>query len=454
MLLRSVNPWNGNLIEEFEEYSGPQLAALAGKSGRAFENWRKSSFSLRSTIMKKVADRLLENTEIYAKAITSEMGKPITESRAEVRKCAWVCNYYAENAEKFLRKQTVGTDADLSFITYEPLGAVLGIMPWNFPFWQVFRFAVPTLMAGNTVLLKHASNVQICARHIENIFAEADFPEGVFCNLVVGSGRMKKIIGYDIIKAVSLTGSESAGRQVAEIAGRNLKKTLLELGGSNAFIILDDADLDKAAEIGFRARMQNAGQSCIAAKRFIVHKMVAGKFMELFHAKINDLKPGDPMLEETMLGPLASAGQAESVARQVQVSVEKGARLIVGGDHNGAIYPPVLMTEVKPGMPVFDEEVFGPVAPVIIVQNTEEAISLANKSRFGLGVSLFTSDIRRARRLIAEFKDGAVFVNEMVKSDPRLPFGGTKYSGYGRELSVTGIREFVNIKTVYMMGHL
>ncbi|HUV00399.1 MAG TPA: aldehyde dehydrogenase family protein, partial [Bacteroidales bacterium] len=344
----------------------------------------------------------------------------------------------------------VETDADMSYVHYEPLGTILGIMPWNFPFWQVFRFAVPTLMAGNSVLLKHASNVQICAQNIENIFTGSGFPQGVFQNLVIGSDRVGNVIKHECVKAVSLTGSEFAGQKVAGIAGREIKKTLLELGGSNAFVVLEDANIPKAVEIGIKARMQNAGQSCIAAKRFIIHEKVIDKFIGLFLEGLKKLKTGDPAKEDTDLGPLANIQQAEKVEQQVRRSVEMGARLIEGGIRDKAFYLPTLLTNVRPGMPVFDEEVFGPVAPLIVAENTDEAIALANMTNFGLGVSLFTNDLRKAGDLVHEFHDGAVFINSMVKSDPRLPFGGTKRSGYGRELGIQGIREYVNIKTVYI----
>ena len=450
MSLKSTNPWTGQVIEEFKEFSGRELESLLVKSGEAFEKWKRTEFNTRNTLIKKVSGLLNENADQYARAITIEMGKPVSESKAEIKKCAWVCDYYAENAEKFLSPESVDTDADNSYIYYEPLGTILGIMPWNFPFWQVFRFAVPTIMAGNTVLLKHASNVQICARIIENIFSEAGFPESVFCNLVIGSGKVEKIIEHDIVKAVSLTGSEFAGQNVAGTAGRVTKKVLLELGGSNAFVVLADADLEKAVETGIKARMQNAGQSCIAAKRFIVHEKISERFIDLFVEGLKKLKQGDPMAEGTDLGPLASISQAEWVAEQVKISIDMGARMIVGGKPHKALYPPELLTDVKPGMPVFDEEVFGPVAPVIIAGNTAEAVSLANQTRFGLGVSLFTNDLEKAEKLVHEFNDGAVFINDLVKSDPRLPFGGTNHSGFGRELSIQGVREFVNVKTVYI----
>jgi succinate-semialdehyde dehydrogenase/glutarate-semialdehyde dehydrogenase len=450
MRLRSINPYTGSVIEEFEEFSDVKLEDILIQSANAFEKWKMTAFSSRKLLLKKVAEILTSNAGEYALSITMEMGKPIFESKAEVEKCAWVCNYYAENGEAFLREEPAGTDAFLSYVRYEPLGTVLGIMPWNFPFWQVFRFAVPTLMAGNAVLLKHASNVQGCARHIENIFLRSGFPPDIFTNLVLGSDRVGKIIENDIVKAVSLTGSEFAGQKVAELAGRNIKKSLLELGGSNAFVVLDDADIEKAAEIGVRARMMNAGQSCIAAKRFIICRNVSDQFIERFHEKLRQLKAGDPLREQTTIGPLASVQQAKAVDNQVKRSVGMGARILTGGNMKNAFYSPTILLDVQPGMPVFNEEVFGPVAPVIIARDTAEAVSLANMTEFGLGVSLFTNDLDKAMELVSEFKDGAVFINDLVKSDPRLPFGGTGRSGYGRELAIHGIREFVNVKTVYV----
>jgi succinate-semialdehyde dehydrogenase/glutarate-semialdehyde dehydrogenase len=449
MSLKSINPYTNRVIEEFEEFSERKLEELLIQSGIAFEKWRKTKFGYRKSLMNNVSRLLTENIKEYAESVTTEMGKPVSESKAEVEKCALVCDYYARNAKIFLRNESVKTDADMSYICYEPLGTILGIMPWNFPFWQVFRFVVPTLMAGNTVLLKHSSNVQICARHIENIFTGSGFPSSVFRNLVIGSDKVERIIEHDIVKAVSLTGSEFAGQKVAETSGRNIKKILLELGGSNAFVVLADADIEKAVEIGIKARMQNAGQSCIAAKRFIIQEKVSEKFITLFKEKLNELHPGDPTKDETNLGPLASIQQAETVEKQVRKSVEMGARKIAGGDRDYAFFPPTLLIDVRPGMPVFDEEVFGPVASVIIAKDIGEAVSLANQTKFGLGVSLFTNDMKKAKDMVHEFNDGAVFINGLVKSDPRLPFGGTKRSGFGRELAIHGIREFVNIKTVY-----
>jgi succinate-semialdehyde dehydrogenase/glutarate-semialdehyde dehydrogenase len=449
-ILKSINPYTNSVIEEFEEFSDSKLENKLTMSGDAFEKWKLTSFKQRKLLMTKVSGLLIKNKKLYAGAISCEMGKPVNEALAEVEKCAWVCEYYALNTETFLHREIIETDADASYVYYEPLGTILGIMPWNFPFWQVFRFAVPTLMAGNTVLLKHASNVQVCARHIENIFIEAGFPSSVFLNLVIGSGKVGKIIGHQTIKAISLTGSELAGKQVAENAGRKIKKTVLELGGSNAFVVLEDADIEQAVAVGIRARMQNAGQSCIAAKRFIVDKKVSDRFIALFKEEIGKLSVGDPMDESTDLGPLANIHQAESVEMQVNKSVEMGAKVIVGGERLNAFYLPSLLINVRPGMPLFDEEVFGPVAPVITASSTDEAVVLANKTKFGLGVTLFTNDLKLAENLVHKFNDGAVFINSMVKSDPRLPFGGTKQSGYGRELSAHGIREFVNVKTVYL----
>jgi len=449
MILKSINPFTNEVIEDFEEISGEMAEKVLTESGEAFEKWKRTGIEYRGSLMEKAAALLRSNMNEYAGSITLEMGKPLKESRAEVDKCALVCEYYAKNAKRFLSPEPAETDADISYVTFEPLGTILGIMPWNFPFWQVFRFAVPTLMAGNTVLLKHASNVQICARNIENLFTRAGFPPSVFRNLVIGSGRMDKIIKHDCIRAVSLTGSESAGQKVAEAAGSVLKKCLLELGGSNAFVVLEDANIRKAVEIGIKARFQNAGQSCIAAKRFILDRKISDEFLDLFLDGIRKLKTGNPAEEDTDIGPLASIGQAVKIEEQVVRSVAMGARVIAGGIRNKTFYQPAVVVDVTPGMPLFDEEVFGPVAPVSISDNTAEAITIANKTNFGLGVSLFTDDLDKAYDLAREFHDGAVFINGMVKSDPRLPFGGTRHSGFGRELAIQGIREFVNIKTVW-----
>lgn len=450
MALKSINPYTNKVIDEFEEFSDEQLEDAIAKSEEAFNEWKRTTFEYRKKLMLEVANLLTESADQLGKTITEEMGKPITESKAEVKKCAWVCKHYANDAEILLHREAVAADGHMSFVQYEPLGTILAVMPWNFPLWQVFRFLAPTLMAGNVALLKHASNVQRSAKAIESILEKAGVPDGVFQNLVISSDKVQTVIEHEAVKAVTLTGSESAGASVAQQASKKIKKSVLELGGSNPFIVLKDADLDKAAEIGAKARLQNGGQSCIAAKRFIVHEKISEEFIEKFTAALKKYSVGDPLDENTTMGPLSSVDQAEKVKEQVQKSVEQGAEIVFGNSSEGAVYPPTLVKNVKPGMPLFDEEVFGPVAPIIIVKDTDEAVKLSNKSRFGLGVNLFTNDLKKAQELIPEFDDGAVFVNSMVKSDPRLPFGGTKKSGYGRELAVNGIREFVNVKTVYI----
>lgn len=450
MALKSINPYNGSIIREAAELTAEDIESILLKSARSYEGWKRTDQLHRNDLLKNAASQLRINSERLAHVITAEMGKPVMESKAEIEKCAWLCDYYAENAVSFLKPEVISTDADSSYVIFDPLGVILGIMPWNFPFWQVFRFAVPTLMAGNTVVLKHASNVQICAEEIEKIFIDAGFPPYSFSNMRIGSAKVEEVIKSEVIKAVSLTGSESAGRKVAEIAGRVLKKCVLELGGNNAFIVLEDADLVKTAETAVKARFQNAGQSCIAAKRFIVHRKVSSQFIELFLENIRKIKHGDPSDPSVELGPLSSVRQAESVEEQVVRSVEAGARIIEGGKREGAFYQPSLLTEVIPGMPLFDEEVFGPVAPVTIAEDLADAVYLAGKTPFGLGVSVFTNDSEKAEMLVREFHDGAVFINGLVKSDPRLPFGGTRNSGYGRELSFLGIKEFVNAKTIWI----
>lgn len=450
MALTSINPFTNELIQETPELTEEEAGILLVKSARAFDGWKRTSHAHRRELMNRLAEELRSEAGRYARVITSEMGKPLAESKAEVGKCAWVCDYYAKKAEDFLKPEVIDTDADSSYVVYEPLGPILGIMPWNFPFWQVFRFAVPTIMAGNTVVLKHASNVQICAGEIMKAFDKAGFPPSCFSNMAIGSARVANILQNDIIRAVSLTGSEAAGQKVAEAAGKNLKKCLLELGGSNAFIVLDDADVNKAVETGLLARFQNAGQSCIAAKRFILMKRISDQFISDFVQGIKEIRMGDPTDPSVKLGPLCSVTQAEAVESQLKRSVEMGARLIEGGKRNGAFISPGIVLDVIPGMPLFDEEVFGPVAPVTIAETLEEAIYFAGKTTFGLGVSLFTNDLEKAKQLSGEFHDGALFINGLVKSDPRLPFGGTRRSGYGRELSLQGIREFVNVKSVWI----
>lgn len=424
------------------------MELLLQKASNAFLIWKTKNLSERLVFLPKLATILLENKEGYAKVITNEMHKPISQSIAEIEKCALLCNYYYENADSFLATKYIKTEASESYVTYEPLGVILGVMPWNFPFWQVFRFAVPTLIAGNTVVVKHASNVSKSAELIEKLFEKAGFPKGCYQNLSISSQEVAAVIANPIIKAVSLTGSEQAGIAVATEAGKQLKKCVLELGGNNAFIILEDANLDKAVATAVNARMQNAGQSCIAAKRFLVHENIAKEFVDKFKIALQNLKTGNPLDKETQIGSLARVDLAKELEKQVQQSIQMGAQLILGGKRNNAFYEPTILTNVTIQMPVFHEETFGPVAAITTFKTIEEAIVLSNESQFGLGVSIFTTDIDFIKTKISAFKEGAVFINEMVKSDPRLPFGGIKKSGYGRELSEEGIKEFVNIKTI------
>lgn len=420
----------------------------------AFEKWKETSFSHRSNLMMKAAQVLKAKREEYSELMTLEMGKPISQSKAEVEKCAWVCEYYADNTEKFLKDELIQTDASKSFVTYQPLGTVLAVMPWNFPFWQVFRFAAPGLMAGNAGILKHASNVSGCALAIEEVFREAGFPENIFKTILVPSSQMEAVIKNEKIKAVTLTGSVPAGKAVAKTAGSVLKKTVMELGGSDPYIILEDADLEMASETCVNARLINAGQSCIAAKRFIVVEKVYDEFEKLFVAKMKIKKMGNPFDESNHIGPQASVLLRDELHQQVVKSVELGAKLLLGGEIPetvGAWYPPTVLSNVKKGMPAYDEELFGPVAAIIKVKDENQAIEFANDSIFGLGAAVFTRDYERGEKIAAEkLQAGCCFVNAFVKSDPRLPFGGIKESGYGRELSSFGIREFVNIKTVYI----
>lgn len=446
----SINPFTGKTISELPELSQEEIQVRLSKAADIFQIYRKSEYSYRSKRLYKVAEILRADSKELAKIITNEMGKPITESISEVVKCAWVCEYYAEHTEEFLSSREVSTDASLSYVKYEPLGTILAVMPWNFPLWQVFRFAAPALMAGNTILLKHASNVQLLAKKIEEVFLKAGFENGVFQNLAVKSGAVANIIQNSVVKAITLTGSEFAGASVAEVAGKNIKKCVLELGGNNAFIVLKDANIEKAVEVSLTARLLNAGQSCIAAKRFILEEEIHDEFISLLKEKILLYRVGDPTLVNTKIGPLSSSQAADALDIQVQKSIELGADLIYGGQRDGAKYEPAILLDVKPGMPAFDEELFGPVYAVTKVKSMEEALELSNQSEFGLGLNLFTRSKENAEYFIDNAEEGAVFVNSMVKSDPRLPFGGVKKSGYGRELSLEGIREFVNVKTVYM----
>lgn len=414
----------------------------------AFQTWKKTALTERIRHIENLKVKLLENKQEYAEWISKEMGKPITQSIAEVEKCGLLCDYYIHNAPAFLQGRTIATEAAESHVTYEPLGVLLGVMPWNFPFWQVFRFAIPSIVAGNTVVVKHASNVPETAQIIETLCRNSGLPEGIYQNLPISSKAVADVIANPHIKAVSLTGSENAGIAVATEAAKHLKKSVLELGGSNAFIVCEDADLEKAVGTAVNARMQNAGQSCIAGKRFLIQESIFDSFLEKYKAALGQLKMGDPMDPTTQIGPMARVDLAQEVENQVQQSVAMGATIAFGGTRNEAYFDPTIITNVTKEMPVFNEEVFGPVAALVAFKNLDEAIAISNNSRFGLGVSVFTQNTDYIKTRIADFEEGAVFINEMVKSDPRLPFGGIKKSGYGRELSEEGIHEFVNIKTV------
>ncbi|MAT56152.1 MAG: succinate-semialdehyde dehydrogenase [Saprospirales bacterium] len=449
-----TSPLTGDFLFEYDYFSSEQVERASESTHAAWLRWRNTSFVHRATLMLEAANTLRRNKEEYGRLITEEMGKPLAEAIAEVEKCAWVCEYYAEHAEAFLRDEPVKTDASNSFVSYRPLGVVLAVMPWNFPFWQVFRFAAPALMAGNAGLLKHASNVPRCAKAIEDVFTEAGFPEGLFTNVYVPGGEVEKIIANPLVKAVTLTGSGPAGSVVAAAAGKYIKKSVLELGGSDAYLILHDADVAEAAKICATSRLINSGQSCIGAKRFIPVPEVYDRFLAAFKAEMATAKVGDPMVEGTRVGPLARHDLRDELHEQVRKSISMGAECILGGtipEDPGAFYPPTILTEVQPGMPAWEEELFGPVASVIRAKDEADAIRIANSSSFGLGAAVFTTDTERGMRIAREeLEAGACFVNGFVKSDPRLPFGGIKESGYGRELSLHGIREFVNVKTVWV----
>lgn len=453
MGIATINPATGETVKTFTALTDAEIENALALADRAFRDYRRVSFDTRSQWMQNAANLLEENAETYAKIMTLEMGKPITAAIAEVKKSAAVCRFYAENAAQFLADVPAESDASNSFIAYEPLGAILAVMPWNFPFWQVFRFAAPALMAGNVGLLKHASNVPQCALAIGEIFQKAGFPEGVFQTLLVGSNKVAQIITDDRVKAGTLTGSEPAGASLASLAGQNIKKTVLELGGSDPFIVLETADLNAAVEAAVTARMLNNGQSCIAAKRFILISSIADEFEIRLAEKFAALKIGDPMLPDTEVGPLATPDILTELHQQVQICVEAGAKVLTGGqllEQPGNFYPPTILTQIPEGTPAYSEEFFGPVALIFRVNSLDEAITLANSTIFGLGASGWTTNQAEQERLIRELEAGAVFINGLVKSDPRLPFGGIKRSGYGRELSSQGIHEFVNIKTVWI----
>lgn len=453
MRFQSLNPATGQVLEYIDAHDDAEVLSRLTKAREAFTHWRWTGFAERGERMLASAAVLDEDRERFARAMTLEMGKPIAQARAEVEKCAWVCRYYAGQAESMLRDEAAESDGSAAWVRFDPLGPVLAVMPWNFPFWQVFRFAAPALMAGNVGLLKHASNVPRCALMIEEVFTRAGFPEGCFSTLLISSTEVAAVIADPVVAAVTLTGSEPAGMNVAATAGRHLKKTVLELGGSDPFIVLRDADVDRAARVAATARMINTGQSCIAAKRFIVEDAVYERFAEGFVAAVRGLRVGDPLDDATEVGAMAREDLLLELHAQVQRSVEMGARVLTGGqrsDGPGAFYLPTVMDQLTADMPVWREETFGPVAALWRVGDVEEALRMANDTDFGLGASVWTADADLARYCAAHIEAGSVFINGMVKSDPRLPFGGIGKSGYGRELSSFGIREFVNIKSVWM----
>ena len=451
MALRSINPATGELLESFREQTAKELDAAVKKAHQAFISWSGLGMERRSALLGKAAAVLHGEKTALARMMSEEMGKPVLQASAEVEKCALVCEYYAENGPAMLRPERIAADAADSIVRFDPLGVILAVMPWNFPLWQVFRFTAPALMAGNTCLLKHASNVSRCAARIEEVFRRAAFPAHVFTALRIGPAQVEALLAQPLVRAVSLTGSDAAGRAVAAAAGRLLKKTVLELGGSDPFIVLADAPLSPCVAAAVSSRMINNGQSCIAAKRFVVVRGVYSRFRKAFTAAVAELKTGNPLDESNDLGPLARADLVDELERQVGESVRRGARVLTGGKRlkgPGYYFQPTVLDGVQPGMPAYDEELFGPVAALIRAADEEDALRIANDTAFGLGASLWTANRKKAQALAARIEAGSVFINGMVKSDPRLPFGGIKMSGYGRELSSYGIKEFVNIKTV------
>ena len=451
--MKSIDPALNELIREYPEHNAAETAAIVEKTYQAGLLWRETGFDYRAGLFRKMASVLRSEKEQLSRLMTREMGKIIRESNAEIEKCAMACDYYAGHAEGMLKDEIVDTDARKSMVVFQPLGVILAVMPWNFPFWQVFRFAVPGMMAGNVAVMKHSSNVPGCALAIEELFIKAGFPDNVFRTLMIPSSMVEAVINDPKVAAVTLTGSGPAGSSVASSAAKQIKKAVLELGGSDAFIVLEDADLEKAVPVAVTARMINQGQSCIAAKRFIVSGSVVEEFTSMLKKAVSELQLGDPLEPSTQVGPLARPDLVADIERQVIESIKAGARLICGGkrpERPGCYYLPTILGNVKKGMAVYHEETFGPVFSIIPVRSEEEAISVANDSEFGLGGSVWTKDIERGERVARKVESGAVFVNGLMKSDPRLPFGGIKKSGFGRELASYGIREFVNIKTIWI----
>ena len=450
-VLKSINPVNEQAFAEFQEFSLSKVKKVILESSKAQEEWAELNIKNRINIISEVKKMILENKKQYAEIITMEMGKPILESIAEIEKCALLCEYYEKNSEEFLKDKYLKSNAVTSFVSYKPLGVIFGIMPWNFPFWQVFRFVVPAIISGNSTLVKHAPNVQSSAIAIEKIFHSVGLPKDIFRILIIDIDIVPDIISNKMIKAVSLTGSEVAGSKVAECSGKNLKKTVLELGSTDAFIVLDDADLPKCVDSAIKGRMLNNGQSCIAAKRFILHDDIYNDFLEMLKTSVSSLKLGDPMLNSTQVGPLARFDILDKIQSQVDQSIELGANLVCGGKKVGTLgyfYAPTILTNITKDMPVYNQETFGPVFSVFKCSNIKQMLDLANDTDFGLGASVWSNDNDKALSIAHKIETGAVFINDFMKSDPRFPFGGVKKSGYGRELSEFGIKEFVNVKTI------
>lgn len=449
MAIRTTNPFDNKVIKSFDEMSNEQVEKAIIKAHQAFQSWKNTSFATRAQLVHKAAEIMRQKKEELAHTITLEMGKLIAEARAEVELSTDILDYYAEHAERFLQDHSIKVSPGEAYIKYCPIGVIFGIEPWNFPFYQVVRIAGPNIMAGNTVLIKHASNVPQCGINLEKIFHDAGAPEGVFTNLLLSSKHVNQVIQNPLISGVSLTGSESAGASVAEAAGRALKKSVLELGGSDPFIVLDDADINKTVESAVWGKMNNTGQCCVAAKRFIVMESIADEFIKKFSQQLSGLEAGDPSDEKTTLGPLSSEGAAVQLQKQIDETIKMGAKAIIGGsERKGAFIKPTILLDVKPGMPAYSEELFGPVATIFRVKTEQEAIDLANDSSFGLGASIFSNNMERAEKIAAQIESGMVFINHPTWTAPELPFGGTKISGYGRELSDLGIFEFVNKKLI------